>query len=137
MATTLSATAVITPSPTPYIPVMEVVEPAREVVAEKEVEPNLEQEAWLAKLEQCESGGRTTVKVLDTNGKYSYGRYQFQAQTWLSYGKQYGLVASSTNQVEPLIFDGELQKQIAHKMLADGGRDHWFNCSRPLGKYPR
>jgi len=45
---------------------------------------------WISHLADCESHASTTVKVLDTNGKYSYGLLQFQMQTWLAYGKSFG-----------------------------------------------
>ena len=83
-------------------------------------------------LSECESGGSTTIKVLDTNGKYSYGLLQFQMGTWLKYKN---LGATREN-----IFDGELQKTIARSMLDAGGWRNWLNCSlvvkRSLGSYP-
>ena len=94
---------------------------------------------WLEKLSKCESNGSTTIRVLDTNKQFSTGLYQFQDLTFLNYGKKYGLVATSTLKAEPLIYDGELQTKIAHKMLKDGGEGHWLNCVRimKLGKYPK
>lgn len=129
-ATTIATTApIIPPTLTPII--------VQEVEAEQSVELTSVQEEWLAKLEKCESSGSTTVRILDTNGKYSTGRYQFQDLTFLSYGKKFGLIATTTEEATPLIFDGELQKQIAHKMLLEGGEGHWFNCSKKLGTYPK
>lgn len=130
-----ASVASTTPLPTPIAQVVQEVIEQRE--AEPKAETTSEQEAWLAKLETCESSGSTTIRVLDTNNRYSTGRYQFQDLTFLTYGKKYGLIASSTENAIPLILDGELQKKIAHKMLVDGGEGHWFNCSRPLGKYPK
>lgn len=88
---------------------------------------------WLSALIDCESMGSTTVRVLDTNGKYSHGLLQFQLSTWLSYGKEFG--ATKKN-----IYDGELQKIVARNMLDKGLWRHWYNCSKritsELGSYP-
>lgn len=94
---------------------------------------------WLAKLEMCESSGSTTIRILDTNKKFSTGSYQFQDQTFLENGKRYGLIATSTEKAEPLIYSRELQTQIAHKMLLENeGWRHWTNCSKKIGKnYPK
>jgi hypothetical protein len=84
---------------------------------------------WIDALAQCESMGSTTIKVLDTNGKYSYGLLQFQMGTWLKYG--------GTKQN---IYDGVLQTKIARGILDDGGWGNWYNCGRivrkTLGDYP-
>lgn len=65
---------------------------------------------WLNELAQYESNNRANIKVLDVNGKYSYGCLQFQMGTWLSYGKSQG--ATEAN-----IYDCVLQKQVAHQMI--------------------
>ena len=130
MATTIATTTPTTWS-TIFVPKAE---------AQQSVELNSEQEQWLSKLEDCESSGSTTIKILDSNNKFSYGRYMFQAETFYGQGVKYGLVPTSTNKVEPSIYDGELQKQIAHKMLLDGGEANWYNCVfkiKKLGKYPK
>lgn len=88
---------------------------------------------WIDALADCESTSSTTIKILDTNGYYSYGLLMFQQSTWLSYGKKFG--ATKEN-----IFDGELQRKVARSMLDAGGQDHWYNCNKKLelkiGKYP-
>ncbi len=43
--------------------------------------------SWLEILADKESGNRADIRVLDTNGKYSYGCLQFQMETWLGFGK--------------------------------------------------
>lgn len=132
------ATAMATTTPIITPPATINLETVREVRVEPQAELTPLQEEWLSKLEQCESSGSTTIKVLDVNNKYSYGRFQFQSQTFLGYGKEYGLIATSTTKAEPLIYDGELQKQIAHRILLDGGEKHWFNCYNKIGyKYPK
>ena len=91
------------------------------------------QQQWVHALALCESGGRDTIKVFDSNKKYSYGRLQFQAQTWLSYSDEFG--TSMDN-----IYDGELQEVVATYILNNGGYRNWLNCSRAvskkLGPYP-
>ena len=102
-------------------------------------EPSVSQTEYLDKLEVAESNGSTTIRILDTNHKFSTGCLQFQDETFLTQGKKYGLVATSTKEAEPLIYNCELQKQLAHKMLLDGGESHWLNSVRKLqlGKYPK
>jgi len=83
-------------------------------------EPNAKQEIYLAKLMDCESSGSTTIKVLDTNNKFSFGAYQYQTQTWLSQSKLYGL-----NYTEKDIYNYPKQKYLTHLILSDGGESHW------------
>ena len=91
------------------------------------------QTQWLTALSNCESNGSTTVRVLDTNGRYSYGLFQFQLGTWLAYGKDFG--ATKEN-----IYSPDLQWEVAKSMLDAGGWKNWWNCGRDveksLGVYP-
>ena len=86
---------------------------------------------WLDRLEEAESqdSGDRHLKVLDVNDQYSYGCLQFQAATFLKFGKMYGLVSSSLMDVEPLIYDCDLQKQMATDMIEGdyGNWRQWFN----------
>lgn len=84
---------------------------------------------WLNELEQCESMGSTTIRVLDTNNRYSYGILQFQMQTWLGYGKSFG--ATKEN-----IYSKDLQEQVALSMLKNGGERNWWICSHRIGDFP-
>ena len=90
-------------------------------------------EIWIDALADCESSASSTIKVMDTNGKYSRGMFQFQMGTWLSYGKKFG--ATTQN-----IYDADLQREVAKSMLDNGGSGHWYNCSKKvsakLGEYP-
>lgn len=83
---------------------------------------------WIDALAQCESHASTTVKILDTDGYYSYGLLQFHQSTWLKFGKKFG--ATKEN-----IYDGELQRIVARDMLDNGLRNQWFNCQKSLGTY--
>ena len=74
------------------------------------------------------------IRVLDSNHKYSYGRFQFQMQTWLRYSSSFHTSADN-------IYDGQLQEAVALYILNDGGYRNWFNCSTKnvipkLGPYP-
>ena len=84
----------------------------------------------ISKLAECESGNRWDIRILDTNGKYSYSGLQFQSRTFWSYGKKYGVFAEDTTEAQALkfIYSPASQIQIAEKMLADGLWFHWRNC---------
>ena len=87
------------------------------------------QEIWIDKLAMCESHGNDSAAIVDTNGYWSRGRFQFQLATWLHYGKAYGATRAN-------IFDGELQEKVVREMLDAGGWRHWYNCGKRLGPYP-
>ena len=81
---------------------------------------------WVHALHLCEN--RNDVpRILDTNGKYSYGYVMFQMQTWLHFGKDFGATKANIN-------DDFLQKQVALDMLKKGLWRHWYNCSNKLTK---
>jgi hypothetical protein len=73
---------------------------------------------WLAKLAFQESAGKHNIKVLDVNGKYSYGCLQFQEGTFRNYALKYGFISRSTP-TESRIYDCDLQKKLAKLMLAE------------------
>lgn len=78
---------------------------------------------WLDDLVEFESSGVYGVKVLDTNGKYSYGCLQFQMATFLGSAKRYNI---DVGDAETTIFDCDLQKRIAREMLENEPRA-WRN----------
>jgi|GEM_PF-2889747 len=85
-------------------------------------------DAWLEKLAEKESGNRARIKVLDVNGRYSYGCLQFQMATFKSYSARYGLVDPSTvADWEELLYDCSLQKRIAKRMIQEKSSNwrHW------------
>jgi hypothetical protein len=88
---------------------------------------------WLEKLAIAESHNSSTMRVLDTNGHYSYSCMQFQMATWLSYGKPLGAT-------EDNIYDCSLQKKVAAKMIRDNHKNwtHWYNSvvKKGVGKPP-
>lgn len=88
---------------------------------------------WIESLIQCESQGSTTVKILDSDGYYSYGLGQFHLQTWLAFGKEFGTTKEN-------IYDGDLQRIVIRDMLDKGMWKQWYNCGKKLnaeiGIYP-
>ena|SRR6185437_7948932 len=80
---------------------------------------------YISALEQCESKGRTDIKILDTNGRYSYGILQFQMATFNKYGEKYNLPHDN-------IYSKEQQELIALYMLNDGLWRQWYTCAKPL-----
>jgi hypothetical protein len=95
---------------------------------------------WLEKLVMKESQGRDRIKILDVNGKYSYGCLQFQEGTFRNFGQKYGLVAAGVN-LESVIYDCNLQKAIAKNMIQDDYFlwQSWYTSVivRDLGLPPR
>lgn len=84
---------------------------------------------WQNALAQCESGGDPTIKVLDTNNYYSYGKYQYQMKTWLKYKN---LGTSKEN-----IYDEDLQDRVTAHILNTKGSSDWWNCTKAIGPYPK
>lgn len=93
------------------------------------------QDEWLDSLSQCESGGRENITVLDSNNRYSYGILQFQLNTFIGYGKQYGILPQEFTRHESLllIHNPFVQRAIAREMLSDGLSYHWKNCAIRIG----
>lgn len=97
------------------------------------------QEQWIEALHQCESQGRDYITILDTNNKNSYGGLQYQLDTFMGFGKQYGILPESFTNKEGLllIHNISVQKAIARRMLDDGLERHWLNCVKRIGySYP-
>lgn len=93
---------------------------------------------WIEKLSMCESRGRSNIKILDSNNKYSYGELQFQLDTFIYFGKKYDILPDEFTRKESLllIHNSGVQKAIAREMLDDGLSYHWLNCVKKIGKYP-
>lgn len=100
-------------------------------VAEEPPEPQLtlaeldlqhRQETWISALEWCESRGKNTaLNPEDLDGTPSYSNFQWKPSTILWYGKQYGLIATSTELVDVpnLLKDYELQRDVVRHMIKD------------------
>lgn len=91
-------------------------------------------DSWIKKLVYLESEGKNNIKVLDSNGLYSFGCLQFQMGTFRGFGLKYGLI-SGDDDLYSVIYDCSLQKQIAKKMIEDnpGNWRHWYNSVKTKG----
>ncbi len=87
------------------------------------------------KLAMCESSGRTDIKILDSNNKYSYGLLQFQEDTFVRYTKKYNfLPEAEESEYMNFIYDGEYQKRLANEILKEPkGIYNWYNCGVRFG----
>ncbi len=89
---------------------------------------------FVDRLAMCESENRENIKILDSNDKYSYGIVQFQEDTWKNALRKYGYFPEAEDsELINHIYDGELQKEVAKKMIQDGGWKHWKNCAIKIG----
>lgn len=80
------------------------------------------QETWISALEYCESRGKNSaLNPEDLDGTPSYSNWQWKPSTFLGYGKQYGLIATSTtlSEVPTLLKDYELQREVVRHMVKD------------------
>jgi hypothetical protein len=87
-----------------------------------------ERERLLGELINCESGNRWNIRIVDTNGLYSYSGLQFQLNTFYSFGAELGLFK---NKQEALgkIYEPETQKEVARYMIEKGvAQYHWKIC---------
>ena len=95
---------------------------------------------WLEKLIEKESNHKERVRIVDTNGRYSYGCLQFQEGTFRAYGTRYGLVTPKAN-IESVVYDCNLQKQIAKRMILEDRSNwqHWYTSVKVknIGLPPR
>jgi len=93
------------------------------------------QDVWMQALAQRESGGDDKIKVLDVDGYYSYGRYNYHMSTWLKYSKLFGTTKEN-------IYDGTLQDAVTRYILDTKGSSDWYNSTKyienvlKLGPYP-
>ena len=99
-------------------------------------------ENWINELVQKESEGRADIKILDSNGRYSYSCLQFQEQTFRFYVERYNLLPGvEYAEVMNWIYDCEFQKLIALKMLEEDHNNylHWRTSvlKRGLGLPPK
>lgn len=91
-------------------------------------------EAKLWSLIYCESSGSSTIKILDTNGYFSYGLLQFQLRTAHEQGIKYELLPPDIEleEVKNIILEPDFQLELGRKMLADKKYRHWKVCSTKL-----
>ena len=88
----------------------------------------------ISELNECENYGKwDDNRILDVNGKYSYGGLIYQLETFLFYGKKYKILSENItlNEAEKIIYDKDLQIRIADRMIEGGeGPKHWVSCWR-------
>ena len=83
---------------------------------------------WIERLAEKESNNRAGIKILDVNGRYSYGCLQFQLATFKSYSTRYGILdADEVISWEDELYNCAQQKQIAKRMILEKHRNwrHW------------
>lgn len=99
-------------------------------IAEAAPDPQV---VWMDALAQHESGDDCTLKHLDTNGYYSYSKYQYQMSTWLKYSKLFGTTKEN-------IYSCVLQDTVTRYILDTKGSQDWYNSTlfleKTLGPYP-
>jgi len=85
------------------------------------------------KLAACESGFRPVV-IVDSNGLKSYNWFQFQLATFISFGKDSGILPDITEkEARILIHNPWVQSAIVEWALDNGLAHHWWNCARVTG----
>jgi len=108
----------------------------REIVEARDKEERMN--ALLDRLMTCESGGRHDIVIVDTNGKKSYGHFQFQESTWIELIGRYGLLPNAEpNEYMNFIMDASLQRTVTRLALEDGESWRWSNCVKKIGEPPR
>jgi hypothetical protein len=87
-----------------------------------------EMDHWLSKLARFEyPGTEKYYKRLDSNGRYSYGCLQFQAQTFTGMAQKYNISKAFGN--ASAIYDCSIQKEIARAMFLEdpvAAAHHWY-----------
>jgi hypothetical protein len=115
--------------------------PLRFSVESKEVIPEKDAlDKWMTLLAEAESGGDPTLKILDTNRKYSYGCLQFQFHTFRQYARQYSLFEGLEDRdLRREIYNCESQIRLATQMIEEDYANwrHWRNTVKKIGMPPR
>ena len=98
-------------------------------------------DAWINSLVNKESEGRSHIKILDHNARYSYGCLQFQMETFEGYVKRYELLPNTEDsELENMIYDCDFQKLLTRKMIEENPENwrHWYTsvAKRGLGVPP-
>lgn len=80
----------------------------------------------LDKLAQIESGNGKVRKILDTNNKYSLGKFHFQAHTVKDLYKRYYGKNITILEAVKIAEDDELSRKLAHDAIfVKGEKFHW------------
>ena len=117
------------------------------VIIEKTVKidtakPKIEKMKWdiVDELADCESGGieegmRNSLVVMDTNGYYSRGKWQFQLRTIQHYMKVLDGVEISLDEATLIAHTEDKARTLAYRIIWEevGGVWNWKNCTDRLG----
>ena len=88
------------------------------------------------KLAVCENNRfDPALRILDTNSKYSTGILMYQRGTFISFGRDSGILPRNlTNrEIDLLIKNPWIQSAITEWALDNGLASHWFFCSKRAG----
>ena len=104
--------------------------------------PKIEAMKWeiVDEIAQCESGGipdgrRNALVVMDTNGYYSRGKWQFQLRTIQYYIKKFEGREITLDEASLIAHTEDKARNLAYRIVWDevGGVYNWANCERKLG----
>ena len=107
-----------------FIPVAEAAEVKPETLEEMKGDV-------LDRLAKCESGGKETTIVFDTNGKASVGNYQWQLASFRHYYEKKTGVKLTDRQAAVMALDDVKARELASWVIFDtekGGSYDWVNC---------
>lgn len=92
---------------------------------------------WVDELEQYEAPGVSNdFKIIDSNGKYSYGCLQFQYETFRAYVRAYHLLDYAEDaELYNFIGDCDFQHNLAELMIQEDPRNwtHWYTSVKIRG----
>jgi len=92
---------------------------------------------WLDKLAFCESGGSTTIDIIDSNKQFSRGPFMFQDNTFIPAVKNLNLLPQAEDkEILNFVYDYEFTKKVARILIENGEDWLWKNCVRKIGKPP-
>jgi len=101
------------------------------------------QNAWIDKLEMCESGGDpTAINLVDLDGTSSFYSFQFKPDTFRIFGELYGVIPKGLSKEEnmTLLKERKLQRDIVSFMILDK-KTNWEqqfpSCVTQLGRPPK
>ena len=95
---------------------------------------------WIEKLSIVESGNNASIRILDSNQKYSTGCLQFQDATFLTYVRRYKMLPSAEDdEVMNYLYDCDFQKLLGTMMILENFNNwqHWFNSTNKIGYPPK
>lgn len=85
-------------------------------------------------LSWCESRHTPHVQIIDTNDRYSRGRFQYQSATLRQYMERYGYDTSDM-ELEDIInlsLDPVFTERITREVLHEGHWNNWYNCLKKI-----